>query len=104
MERFMKILVLVLVLMVTSCAKKSGMTEGVLVDAANEGVFVTSCEIDVQYGKESSRIENFSSRSSSLCEELMAKTGSKVKIKYHYENFSFTTNDNHIIDDIQIQE
>lgn len=84
-----------------SCTKKSGMTEGVLVDASNEGIIFTSCEIDVQYGKESSRIENFSSRDTGLCNDLMEKTGKPVKIKYHFENFSFSTNDGHIIDHIQ---
>lgn len=98
----MKALFLVLILLASvSCAKRSGTTSGVLVDAANQGTVFMSCELDIQYGKESSRIEHFSSRDLGLCTDLAEKTGSGVKIRYHYENFSLSTDTGDIIDHIE---
>lgn len=96
----MKVLFLVLFVIITSCSRKSGTTQGVLVDAAKEGVIFTSCEIDVQYGKESSRIESFSHSDPSTCDELSELIGQDVQVKYHYENWPIRTNDGHIIDNI----
>lgn len=84
----------------TSCARKDGVTLGLLVDASKEGTVITSCEIDVQYGNESSRIENFSNKNPALCDELVELTGKKVKVHYHYENFNLATNDGHIFDSV----
>lgn len=98
------LLMAVMMVMSVSCSKRVGTTRGVLVDAANQGTFIMSCELDIQYGKESSRIEHFSSRDLGLCTDLAEKTGSDVKISYHYENFSLSTDTGDIIDRIEFLE
>lgn len=98
----MKLFLIALLFITVSCAKRSGTAQGTLVTASKEGVFITSCELDVQYGEQSSRVEEFSSKDPGLCDDLADYTGKKVKIKYHFENFSFATNDGHIVDSVTV--
>ena len=100
----MKKLLLVAALALTSgCAQKSGVSVGVLVDAQVDGMIFKSCEIDIQYGKDSSRIEPFSSVVADRCKDLEKLVGKNVRVSYHYENFKFfRTLHRHMFDSVTL--
>lgn len=98
----MRFILIAVLFLTVSCSRKAGMSQGLLIDVAKEGAFFTSCEIDVQYGKESSRVEGFASKDPEFCDDLADKIGSTVQVKYHWESISLTTHDNHIIDSVTV--
>ena len=73
-----------------------------LVDVSTSGLIFRSCEIDVQYGKESSKIESYSTTDLSMCGELEKLTGEKIKLKYHEVGFSIRTSTNDILDGYEL--
>lgn len=95
-------LILVLTVAGTLLDTKEGTTQGILVDAAIEGAFISSCEIDIQYGSESSRIESYSTNDLEMCQNLKPLLGKKVNVDYQYSFFNWGRNTKYHIQKVTI--
>jgi hypothetical protein len=94
---------LFLLLLLTSCLKKDGVSTGRLLVAEEEGLFFKSCEVSIQSGDGSSRILEYSSRDLKLCRSLMKNTGKFIKLRYHYEVIAITVNTHYLIDQVVLE-
>lgn len=87
----MRTLLVVVVWSLVGCKTGDGKLSGRLTDVSWEGIFFNSCEVGIQYGEQSSRVEFLSSRKKEFCEQLNTLIGKNVDFSYHREAFSFTT-------------
>lgn len=81
----MKKLLLTLAITLTACGTFTtgeGSFSGRLVDASWEGLIFKSCEVQFQYGEQSSSISNGSTRNKDLCAELALNIGKSIVVKY----------------------
>ncbi len=66
-------------------------------------MFFPTCEVDVQYGDQSSRIEDFSTPDQTQCHELARHVGSQITLTYEVAFFEcLTCNAQEIIQSYQI--
>lgn len=59
-----------------------GVFEGRLVDVSWEGLLFKSCEVDFQFGENSSKISRGSTKDKALCDKLQSEVGTTVKVNY----------------------
>lgn len=86
----MKKIILISLLM-AGCTKGTGTFRGKVIDVSWEGLFFKTCEVDVQYGEQSSQIEKFSSEFQKDCDYLEANLNKVVLIKYAQTAFECFT-------------
>lgn len=90
-------------LMVTSCTVNQGSSQGNVIDVSYGGVFSKTCEVDVQYGEQSSKVARFSSPDKSMCDFLEPKVGKTVTIKYDNTKFKcFTCGSHDLITNVTV--
>lgn len=79
----------------------TGSSTGKIVDTTWEGTFFKTCEVDVQYGEGSSKIESFSTADKSMCDQIELNNGKEADIKYAERPFlCISCNSNSIIQSI----
>lgn len=81
----------VTVVVAGGCTRGKGTSEVKLIDVTWEGFIFKTCEVDVQYGNGSSRVEMFSSESKELCDALTSANGKDVMINYNRTNLTCVT-------------
>lgn len=64
-----------------------GTTHGKIVDVQWSGLIFDTCEVDVQYGQGSSRIDENSTKDKSMCDKLESMIGKEASIKYRKLGF-----------------
>lgn len=76
-----------------------GKSQVKLIDVTWEGLLIKTCEVDVQYGTGSSKVETFSVEDKSLCDKLEAINGKDVLVSYRQTHLEcLFCNSNDIID------
>lgn len=81
----MKKLIILLAIFLNSCGMFTtgqGVFNGTLVDVSWEGLIFDSCEMQFQFGQQSSSISKASSRNKNLCDEMQKQVGKQVEVKY----------------------
>lgn len=80
----------------------NGTVTGRLVDVEWRGWFMESCEIGIQYGNDSSKIEFVSSRNKSKCDDLKNILGKNIVAKYIAERFVLSTDEREQIQEYKV--
>jgi hypothetical protein len=79
----MKMFIVLVLLLFSSCLVRtgSGVFSGKIIDISKQGLIFKSCEVDVQYGDQSSKIERFSTHDLTVCD--IVKAGEKSGSTYY---------------------
>ena len=98
----MKRLVLLLsVLALVGCSRGGGTYVGQVTDAAWEGWFFSSCEVEWKTSDQASTVQESSSRDKALCDKLQESIGKKFRVKYTHRTPAITVSSFYVIDSVQ---
>lgn len=90
---------LFLIFLLVSCTTGVGVFNGRVVDVSWEGIIFKTCEIDAQYGNESSRTTRFSTKNKDSCDNYLNLVGKDVEFKYRVTSFEcFVCGSNDLVD------
>lgn len=70
------------VFLLAGCTRGTGKFQGKVIDVSWEGWFFPTCEIDAQYGEQSSKTARFSSEDQQVCLKYEASVGKAIKARY----------------------
>lgn len=81
----LKLMCVLLTIIATGCGSFTtgeGVFNGRIVDVSWGGLIFKSCEVDFQYGEQSSTVSTGSTRNKALCDKMKTLVGKVTEVKY----------------------
>lgn len=92
---------ILLLFLVVSCSRGSGVYNGVAVDVGWEGYIFPSCEVEFKTSEQASLGQKASSTSKDTCDRLMAGMGKRYVVKWKHSPFNLMIDTDYTIESVQ---